>query len=45
MTLANELDQEVGWRSGVISPAIYFDDEVYAMEQERVSAELAAGRS
>lgn len=36
MTLLDRLEQEVGWRSGVISPEIYFDEAVYALEQERI---------
>jgi phenylpropionate dioxygenase-like ring-hydroxylating dioxygenase large terminal subunit len=36
VTFADRLDLEVGWRTGVISPEIYFDEQVYALEQDRI---------
>ena len=36
MTLADRLDREVGWRVGKVSPEIYFDEQLYALEQERI---------
>ncbi|MFC0862332.1 SRPBCC family protein [Sphaerimonospora cavernae] len=36
MTTLGNLEQAVSWRSGKISPTIYFDEEVYALEQERI---------
>lgn len=36
MTLSDNLAQAVSWRSGEISPAIYFDEDLYALEQDRI---------
>ena len=36
MIPTDKLDQAVSWREGEISPEIYFDEELYALEQERI---------
>lgn len=36
MTLLDNLDHAVSWRSGEISPEIYFDEDLYSLEQERI---------
>jgi phenylpropionate dioxygenase-like ring-hydroxylating dioxygenase large terminal subunit len=36
VTVLNHLQDLVAWEEGIISPAIYFDEEVYRQEQERV---------
>src|ERR1700726_1413795 len=38
MSVLGELGSLVGWERGRISPAIYFDEEVYRREQARVFA-------
>ncbi|HUZ68508.1 MAG TPA: Rieske 2Fe-2S domain-containing protein [Candidatus Saccharimonadales bacterium] len=36
MSLVDSLEQLVSWRDGLISPEIYFDEDLYAQEIERV---------
>jgi phenylpropionate dioxygenase-like ring-hydroxylating dioxygenase large terminal subunit len=36
MTTTADLRQLVAWREGVVSPEIYFDEDLYRLEQERV---------
>jgi phenylpropionate dioxygenase-like ring-hydroxylating dioxygenase large terminal subunit len=39
VSVLSELPSEVGWERGRISPGIYFDEEVYRREHERIFAD------
>ena len=36
MSTVDELQHLVEWEQGLVNPAIYFDEEVYRLEQERI---------